>query len=261
MSIPFAAFGPGILIVTRTDTTIPVAINVGYAQELTLDFAGNTKQLYGQNQYPLVAARSTVKSTGKWKSAVCSAVAWNAAFYGGTFSTANSLNWNVGSTFTMTSTMSSTGGGLSPSTAFDADLGVTFSTIGTPLLRASSTALGSSGAYAVSSVTPGLYYFNTTDAAAGYAIKITYTNLQSTTGQNLVVTNQPIGFTPTFQLDYYTTLSQPTARPMAIRLYACVASKHTLAFKLEDFMMPEFDFDIFADSQSRVVGYSFPEIS
>ncbi len=84
MAIPPAAFGPGILILTRTDIANGIAINTGYVQEFSLDFTGNTKQLYGQNQFPLVSARGTIKATGKWKAAVISGIAWNAAFYGNT---------------------------------------------------------------------------------------------------------------------------------------------------------------------------------
>src|SRR6266446_139491 len=111
MSAPFAAFGPGILIVSRTDTAVPLAINVGYAQELTLDATGTTKQLYGQSQFPLLAARGTIKATGKWKAAVISGIAWNAAFYGNTggstagLSTGTGFDWNVDSTFTTSTTV------------------------------------------------------------------------------------------------------------------------------------------------------------
>lgn len=271
MSTPLAAFGPGILIVTRTDTTTPVAINVGFAQELTLDFAGTTKQLFGQKQYPLVAARGTIKATGKWKAATISGVAWNAAFYGNTFSTAaaSNIQWNIDSTLTLTSTMTSTAGAQTGSSlTFDADLGVKFSTIGLPLIRCSSTGTTvagttvSSGFYAIGSTSPGFYYFNAADTAAGYAVKITYTSLVSATaGQSLIVTNALIGTTPTFQLDYYTSLSQPTAKPFVVRVYQCVASKMMLAAKLEDFIMPEFDFDFFANSNDQVINYVFPEIS
>lgn len=256
MATPLAAFGPGILIVTRTDLAIPVPINVGFAQELTLDFSGTVKQLFGQNQYPLVAARGTVKATGKWKAAVLSGIAWNNAFYGNVLSTTGTIQWNVGSTIT-TSTLAATNQ-VGSSLTFDADLGVTYSVSGLPLQRVT-TGLEAAGKYSVGSTAPGLYGFATADQ--GVAIKVTYTNTTSAVGQNLIVINQPIGFTPTFQLDYYTSLNQPAAKPFAVRLYACVGEKTTMASKLEDFIMPEFDFSIFADNQSRVIGYNFPEIS
>lgn len=256
MSVPFAAFGPGILIVTRTDLATPVAINVGFAQELTIDFAGTTKQLYGQKQFPLVAARGTIKATGKWKAAVISGLAWNNAFYGGTFSTGG-INWNIDSTFTTSTSVATVQVGSS--LTFEADLGVKYSASNLPLQRVT-TGSEVVGKYSIASTQPGLYTFAGTDITTATPLKITFTNTTAT-GQSLIVTNQSIGFTPAFQLDYYTSLSQPTAKPFAVRLYACVGGKHSLGFKLEDFMMPEFDFDLFADASDRVINYVFPEVS
>lgn len=256
MSVPFAAFGPGILIITRTDTTTPVAINVGFAQELSIDFNPTTKSLFGQNQYPLLAARGTIKATGKWKAATISGIAWNAAFYGESLSTSNSIAWTIGSTYT-TSTASTTLQ-VGSSLTFDTDLGITYSTSGFPLQRVT-TGSEATGKYSITTGSAGLYNFAAGDA--GVAIKVTYTSTQSATGQNLLITNALIGTTPAFQLDYYTSVPQPTGKAFAVRLYACIGSKHSIAFKLEDFMMPEFDFDIFADASQRVVGYNFPEIS
>lgn len=264
MSVPFAAFGPGILICTRTDLTVPVAVNVGFAQELTIDFAGTTKQLYGQKQFPLVSARGTIKATGKWKAAVISGLAWNNVFYGNTF-TSGGLNWNVDSTFTSSTTVTTIQVGSS--LTFEADLGVKYgatvsSTVGSanfPLQRVA-TGSESTGTYSIASTQPGLYTFGGGTTGAATPLKITFTNT-TTSGQSLIATNQSIGFTPTFQLDYFTTLSQPTARPFAVRLYSCVGAKHTIAFKLEDFMMPEFDFDIFANASDQVIDYIFPEVS
>lgn len=264
MSTPFAVFGPGILIVSRTDIAIPSPVNVGYVQEFSLEAAGTTKQLYGQNQYPLVAARSTIKATGKFKAAVISGLAWNAMMYGmSSFSTTTGNNaWNVGSTFTL-STVSTAAIQVGSSLTFDADLGVTYVTGGLPFQRVS-TGNEAAGKYSVGSTTPGLYNFSAADTTAGptggQPIKITYTS-QTGAGQALTVTNQPIGTTPTFQLDYYTNLNQPASKPFSVRIFACVMAKHMLPFKLEDFGIPEFDFDLFADNSGRVFTYVFPEVS
>lgn len=270
MATPLAAFGPGILICTRTDVVPGTPINVGYAQEFSLEFAGTTKQLFGQNQLPLVAARSTIKVTGKIKAAVLSGQAMNTLFWGQTVSTASGqIAWNVGTTFTLTtaSTATSTGTGLQvgSSLTFEADLGVTFVNSGLPGRRVSTGLETSSGLYSIGSTSPGLYYFSTADtinlaAATTNPIKITYTNTTSV-GTSLLVINQPIGFSPTFQLDYYTNLNQPTAKPFVVRCYQAIAAKEAFAFKLEDFMMPEYDFDLFADNSGRLVNQVFPEIS
>ncbi len=274
MALPPAAFGPGILILTRTDITAGIAINVGFVNEFSLDFTGNTKQLFGQYQFPLVAARATIKATGKMKNAVLSGLAMNALFYGNTFSTASQTasapgvySWNVASTFGIST--SSTTIAVGSTTTFDADLGVIYANTGIPLQRVS-TGSEAVGKYSLSGSTGnGVYNFaaaESTGSTGSVPVKITYTQFGSTTtstlAQNaLVVQNQLIGQTPTFQLDYYTNLNQPGYMPFAIRIYQCVASKHVMAFKLEDFMMPEFDFDIFANNAGQVYDLVTPNIS
>jgi len=150
------------------------------------------------------------------------------------------------------------------SLTFDTDLGITYVNTGLPFQRVT-TGSEAAGKYSITTGSPGLYNFAAADTTGGGTggtpIKVTYTNTTSASGQNIPLVNQPIGFTPTFQLDYYTSLNQPTAKPFVVRVYACVASKVTWAAKLEDFIQPEFDFDIFADNSGRVFNQSYPEIS
>jgi hypothetical protein len=109
---------------------------------------------------------------------------------------------------------------------------------------------------------PGFYYFSTGDQAASVGLKITYTSSSTAaTAQTLAVTNQTIGTTPTFQLDYYTSLNQPTAKAFAVRVYQCIGAKQAMQFKLEDFMMPEFEFDFFANASDQVFDMYLPDIS
>lgn len=257
MSTPLAAFGPGIAIIRRTDIANGVIVNVGYVNELNLDFAGTTKQLFGQNQYPIVAARGTVKATGKWKSAVLSGLAWNNAFFGQTFA-AGTLQWNIGEASTVPATPFTVT--VTNSANFDADLGVVYTATGLPAQRVTAGS-EAAGKYSVTEtgVNKGKYVFSAADT--GLAINITYSSTLAGSGQTLGITNQPIGFTPTFQLDYYTNLNQPASKPFIVRVYACVAAKIALAAKLEDYIMPEFDFDIFADNSNRVVNFAYPEVS
>lgn len=267
MSTPQAVFGPGILIATRTDlgTNAGVAINVGYSQELQIDFAATVKQLYGQYQFPLVSARGTIKATGKFKAATVSGLAMNALYWGGSFSTSTSvgISWNVGSTVT-TSTVSTSAIQVGSSLTFDADLGITYAASGLPLRRVS-TGSEVTGSYSLTTGSPGLYNFAAGDttggAAGGTNLKITYTQTGAT-GQQLLMPNQLIGTTPTFQLDYYTTLTQGTAaKTLIIRLYEAVAEKQTFAFKLEDFMIPEYDFGLYANAAGNLFLMQWPEVS
>jgi hypothetical protein len=170
MSTPFALFGPGILIATRTDISNGTPVNVGYAQEFHIELAGTTKQLYGQKQLPLVAARGTIKATGKFKGAVLSGIAMNNIFIGQTLSTAASLAWNVDSTYTSSTTVATLQVGSS--LTFDADLGVKYVATGLPMQRVSTGSEGSSGKYSIGSTSPGLYTFGSVDAGAGAAARV-----------------------------------------------------------------------------------------
>lgn len=247
--MPFAIFGPGIIVVTRTDIANQTPVNVGYAQELSLDLAGSTKQLYGQNQIALVAARGTVKATGKFKAAMISGLAWNSFFYGQSL-VAGGVQWNVGEQHAVPAGGSVT---VTNGASFDADLGPVYDATNTPAIKGS-VAPGA-GSYELSA--GGIYVFNTADL--GKTVDITYTSSTSA-GESLLMKNQQIGVTPTFQLDYYTDLSGTSGGPFSARVYACVAAKHSMGFKLEDFMMPEFDFDFFALPNGNVINYVFPQI-
>lgn len=257
MSTPFATFGPGVAICRRTDIANGVAVNVGFAQELSLELSGTTKELYGQYQYPLVAARGTVKATGKLKAATLSGLAWNNLFFGQSF-TSGGYVWNIdeaqtipGTPFTVTVTNAAT---------FDADLGVKYAASGLPLQRVTAGS-EATGKYSVTETggSKGKYVFATGDTAAN--VLITYSSTTAA-GQSLIVQNQLIGSTPTFQLDFYTNLNQPSAKAFAVRVYQCIGSKIApLSAKLEDFTMPEFEFSFYANASQQVVDFVFPEVS
>ena len=250
MATPLAAFGPGVVILTRTDTTTPLAINVGSAQEFTLDVTGNTKGLYGTQQFALAVARGTIKVTGKIKAALLSGIAWNSCFFGDTF-TAGYDHYFLNEAHTVASTtqvVTNVTGGI-------VDLGVTYASNGLPLQRVAT--VSAAGTYSVVQST-GTYTFNVADEVA---LLFNYSNFSAASGQQLNVVQQQIGVNPTFQLDYYTNLNQPSTKPFGVRLFACVANKLTIASKLEDFIMPEIDFEVFANNAGQVMNFDFPEIS
>jgi hypothetical protein len=77
-------FGSGVLLGTRTDIANATPTNFGLVQEVTLDLSFTTKELYGQNQFPVAIGRGTAKMTGKAKMAQISGLAFNNLFFGGT---------------------------------------------------------------------------------------------------------------------------------------------------------------------------------
>jgi hypothetical protein len=243
----FAVFGPGTLILTRTDIANGTPVNIGYCQEFSLEESGDTKQLYGQNQYPLAAARGTIKATGKAKAAEVSGLAINAAMHGLSF-TAGQIQMVPSEAGVIPTTPFQIT--VSGSANFDTDLGVIFTATGFPATKVASAP--AAGQY---SVTAGVYTFNTADTTK--AVAITYAKTVTGAGQRKIVTNQIIGQTPTFQLDYATVLNNQN---YYLRLYQCICSKFAQTFKLTDFMMPEIDFDIFANVSNQVYMASYADI-
>ena len=245
----FQVFGPGILIATRTDVANSTPVNIGYANEFGLDFAGNIKQLFGQNQQPLDAARGTVKVTAKAKAAVFSGLALNALFFGNAFTTGG-IKWNVGEAHSVPTPSGPYTVTVTNSATFDQDLGVIYTTTGIPFTKvASAPALGQ---YSVSA---GVYTFAAADAGA--AVLVTYTSTVASGIQTLAITNQLIGTSPIFQLDYYTIRNN---KALVARFYQAQAAKLGMSFKLEDFSMPEFDFELFANSAGQLGNLVFGDL-
>lgn len=252
--VQVASFGPGSLYVTRTDIANSTPINIGYCQEFSLDEAAEVKELHGQNKYSLVAAVGLVKCTGKIKAAMISGIAHNNMFRGGTFVTGQ-----VQAVFSEA--------GVVPSTPFqittaagaltEADLGVLRQSDLTPYTKVASAP--ATGQYSMV-VGTGVYTFAAADTAN--AVYINYTKTVAGSGQKITLANQAIGTNPTFQLDYSTSLIVAgTARPVLIRVYACIATKLNQNFKLSDFMMPEIDFTAYQNGAGNVYLISYPEVS
>ena len=223
----YQVFGPGVVILTRTDIANGTPLNAGYANEFSFEESATSKELYGQFRYPLDVGVGGVKVTGKLKNAVLSPGALN-LFNGNTFtaggeevilSEAHSI-----STGTTTAIVSN-------SSSLTLDLGVFNASTGIPYTKvASSPAAGqySEGA--------GTYTFSTPGSTTALALSYAYS--QSTVGQVAVTANQNVGINPTFQMDYWTTRN---GNPYYIRFYKGQVIKRSMQFKFEDFMMPELD--------------------
>jgi hypothetical protein len=112
------------------------------------------------------------------------------------------------------------------------------------------TTPSAAGQYSVNPAT-GVYTFAAADANAAVAISYLY-NIASA-GKKLVLTNQFMGYTPTFKATFYTTkTTQGTAAGLALVLNACTASKLALPTKTDDYEIQEFDFSAFADATGAI---------
>jgi hypothetical protein len=237
-------FGSGVLIGTPSGGS---PINFGLAQEVTLNVTTTTKALYGQYNFPVAIGSGTRKMTGKAKLARISGQALGALFFGVT-PTAGGVQTQFGEVasvpavgpFTYTTTFHST---------FSADQGVLYASTGLPL-----KAVAASPAAGQYTVAAGVYTFNSADAGA--SILVSYTYSVSTSGENIAVVSQPIGPSVTFSANLFAA-DPTTGKQFSLLLYNCVADKLSFGTKLEDFTMPELDFQCFANSAGQVCQLNF----
>lgn len=243
------SFGSGVLLGTRTDVADATPLNFGLVQEVTIEETATIKELHGQYQRALVEARGTIKTTGKAKVARISGMAFANLFYGVTPS-AGQLATSFAEAGAVAATTPFTFAVANAATFVDDD-GVLYAATGLPLTKVSSAP--ATGEY---SVAAGVYTFNSVDAGKGILVSYTYT--VNRTGQKFTVANQLLGTTPTFQAVFYTTFQ---GQAITLKLNNCTSNKLSFQTKLEDFIMPEFDFSCFADAAGNVMTWSFGEAS
>lgn len=243
--IPQGLFGPGILWLQRTDIANATPMNVGFVNEVSFDFSFETKQLYGQNQYALLAARGTAKTSGKIKAATLSGNALNTILLGGAWTAATQYDATTSPStpipttpFHITPTVPSSG-------TWVGDLGVRNAATG-----ASMTLVASGPTAGQYSVAAGVYTFSSADQVSGISVVIDFAySFTTAPGESQTIANNPIGTTPTFQLTYKSALYGAS---YFLQLFQCIGSKVAFAHKLTDFMMPEYDFEFFANAAQQI---------
>lgn len=258
-------FGSGFLYgVPTADATgaaiaNPSPVQFGVLQDVSVDFSFDNKQLHGQNQFPVAVGRGKGKINIKSKFAQIHGALFNSVFFGGALSSGivSVRNDTVGKvipttpfTITAGATDNATTALIPNSGTFLRDLGV-INDQGVPMTRVASAP--AAGQYTCSPV--GAYVFNTADAAKLVFINFEYT-ATSTTAKTSTLSNQPMGYAPTFMA----VLNQPyNGKTLHLRFNQCISSKLSLASKNDDFTIPELDFDAFADASGQVMSYALSE--
>src|SRR5208337_626312 len=194
--------------------------------------------LYGQYNFPVAIGSGTKKMSGKAKMARVSGQALGSLYFGlapsvGVTQTqfGEATTVPASSPYTYTTTNHST---------FAADQGVVYASSSLPL-----KAVASSPTVGQYSVSGGVYTFSSADVGAAVLISYTYTVAAS--GESIVVSSQLIGPSITFSANLFA--SDPgTGKQFSVLLYNCVAEKLSFGTKLEDFVMPELDFQCFANA-------------
>lgn len=234
-------FGTGQLFSTPVGGGAP--LKFGALQDVSVDFSGDIKQLFGQYQFALDTARGKTKIEWKAASGNIDVSAFNTIFFGQTVdATGNELIqvFNEAASVPAMSTYTVT---VTHAADFYQDLGVYSATTGLPLKQVASAP--ATGQYSVS--TSGVYTFAAADASAPMLFNYLYES--ATTGGSLEIGNKLMGSTPKFQL----ILSQVyDSKTFTLILYSNVADKLNLPLKQDDFLIAELSGQSMADATNRV---------
>lgn len=239
--MPVYSFGAGTLFGTRSDIANSTPVKFGALQDVSVEFNFSVKELYGQFQFPLAVGRGTGKIQGKAKFAQINCVTFNSLFFGlpqasGQLSTSLTEAQTVPASTPFTLSVAN-------AATFVSDLGVVYAATGLPLAKVASGP--SQGQYAVSPT--GVYTFASGDSGA--AVLVSYTFNATAVGNTVSISNQLLGAAPTFQANFFETFQ---GKQVTLQLNQCVAQKLSLATKLDDFTIPEFDFLAFADASGNI---------
>jgi hypothetical protein len=244
------AFGAGALWGNRTDVTGSGIgpDQFGILQDVEIDWDWTTKELWGQFQFPVDIARGQGKITGKAKFARIFGAIYGDLFFGET-PASGQLTVSENEAVTVPATTPYTVTVTNAATYVD-DLGVLYAAgaeAGNRFTRV--TTPSAAGQYSVNPAS-GIYTFAAADAGAALSISYLY---NTTAGKKLVLTNQLMGYTPTFKATFYTTkTTQSVPAGLALVLNACTATKLSLPTKIDDYEIQEFDFSAFADATGAI---------
>lgn len=240
-------FGSGVLYGRSLTNTPATPIRFGALQDVSIDFQFTTKELHGQYQFPLALGRGSGKIQGKASFAQFNAQAFNDLFFGLSNPATGEVKTAVGESATVTANIVT----VTNNTTYTTDLGVVLAATGAPFTRVANTPVGTQ--YSCNEST-GVYTFNSSQANA--AVLVSYNYLDSVNGKKITITNQLLGNAPQFIGVFTNTFN---SKQMTLVLNACMSSKLTLATKLEDFTIPSFDFQAFADASNNIGTLSLDE--
>jgi len=244
-------FGAGKLIAVPTNladgTAIanPTPVILGTMQDINVDLSVEMKSLYGSKRYPIATGQGKGKIEIKAKYAEINGDILGSLFFGkastagikaAVFDAANTIP-----TTPFQVTIAPPGSGT-----FVADLGVVFTATGVQLTRVASAPAASQ--YSVNAGT-GVYTFNTADSTK--AVQISYEYSAASGGNVWTITNEIMGYTPSFTLLLQNGYD---GKNLVCKLNRAVSGKLGLPLKSDDFAIYDFEAEAFADAAGNL-GY------
>lgn len=248
-------FGAGKLIAVPTadalgnPIAIPTPVAVAVLQDVSVDFDFETKTLHGEKQFAVAVARGKAKIGWKAK-----AGDFNGGLLGSLFMGATASASRKGAVVDEAKIIPAAAGPYTITIAppasgvFAADMGVYNATTGAPMTRVASAP--ATGQYSLV-VATGVYTFAAADASVPVLISYEYTIASSVGSELFNISNNLMGYTPTFSALFYTPYAGKT---MVLKLNSNVLGKLSLPRKNDDFTLTDMDAESFADASGNV-GY------
>lgn len=212
----------------------------GTLQDASIDIEFENKLLHGQYKFPVAIGQGKGKISCKASAAHINGKQYAEIMFGDATVTSGKREATTeggtipGTPFQITVTQSAN---------FHEDLGVRLVSNGTAMTKVASAP--AAGQY---SVTAGVYLFNTGDTGKAVLISYAYTPSPAA-GQRVALTNQLMGRQSFFAI----VLNQSyDLKGLYIRLNRCVGKKLSFATKLDDFQVPNFEWDAFADAAGDI---------
>lgn len=235
-------FGSGAMYGTKINDngTYGASRVFGILQAGSCDFAATNKQLFGTYQFPVAVGRGTAKITGKATFAQIQANMYNDLFFRGTVATGQTV-LAIDEKVTVASGPIAT---VANAATWATDI-IVRDALGLQMTRVVSAPALHEYTVAAGVYTP---FATDTDFAVGDVVTITY-EYTLTPGLTLTIANTLLGTAPSFKLRLQQTFLGKT---LLLTLNQVISSKLTFATKLEDFQIPEMDFDAFADNNNEI---------
>ena len=239
-------FGVGGLFLNPTGGNLaanPTPFEALTIQDVSIDISQDLKELVGQYKFADDVAPGQMKITGKFSIGRIELGMLNNLFFGNTLSTGvRAIVQDEPDSVPATTTYAVT---VTNSVNFDTDLGVRYAANGAPFTRV--TGAPTLGQYAVSA---GVYTFAATDASAKVLISYAYDS--ALLGKTLAITNQLMGYGPSFELWLSEPYQSVGGIPNGVHLWACRLSKLNQSLKNVDYLKPELDFTAFCNAAGAV---------
>lgn len=233
-------FGTGQLFTTPVGGGNP--LRLGALQDVSVDFSGDIKQLFGQYQFALDTARGKTKVEWKASSGNIDVNAFNTVFFGQSINTAGDELIHVIAETGTVPAMTTYTVTVAHAADFYLDLGVKLASTGASLKQVA--AAPGAGEYTVAA---GVYTFNVAQASAGVLIDYLYES--ASTGGSMEISNLLMGNTPTFQM----VLTQVyDGKTFTLVLYKAVADKLSMPLKQDDYLIADLSGQCMANDVNKV---------